>query len=68
MNIDLDGRNTEDSKQSCHGSQVSLDEVKDQYYYEDFGDASLVDQSNQNSGYYAELLLDYNDKLFLTTW
>ena len=43
-----------------------LDEVKDQYYYEDFGDASLVDQSNQNSGYYAELLLDYNDKLFLT--
>jgi len=43
-----------------------LDEEKDQYYYEDFEDASLVDQSNQNSGYYAELLLDYNDKLFLT--
>ena len=43
-----------------------LEEEKDQYYYEDFGDASLVDQSNQNSGYYAELLLDYNDKLFLT--
>ena len=43
-----------------------LEEEKDQYYYEDFDDASLVDQSNQNSGYYAELLLDYNDKLFLT--
>jgi len=43
-----------------------LEEEKDQYYYEDFDDASLVDQSNQNSGYYVELLLDYNDKLFLT--
>ena len=43
-----------------------LEEEKDQYYYEDFGDASIVDQSNQNSGYYAELVLDYNDQLFLT--
>jgi len=43
-----------------------LEEEKEQYYYEDFDGASLVDQSNQNSGYYAELLLDYNDKLFLT--
>jgi outer membrane receptor for ferrienterochelin and colicin len=43
-----------------------LEEEKDQYYYEDFDDASLVDQNNQNSGYYAELLLDFNDKLFLT--
>ena len=44
----------------------TLDEVKDQYYYEDFDDASIVDQSNRNSGYYAEFVVDYKDKLFLT--
>jgi len=43
-----------------------LDEKKEQYYYEDFKDASIVDQSNKNSGYYAELVLDYSDRLFLT--
>ena len=43
-----------------------LDEVKDQYYYEDFDDASIVDQSNKNSGFYAELVADYKDKLFIT--
>jgi|GEM_PF-658460 len=44
----------------------SLDEVKDQYYYEDFDNASIVDQSNKNAGYYAELVVDYNDRMFLT--
>ena len=44
----------------------TLDEVKEQYYYEDFDDASIVDQSNRNSGYYAEFVLDYKDKMFLT--
>jgi len=43
-----------------------LEENKDQYYYEDFDDVSIVDQSNNNSGYYAEMVLDYQDKLFLT--
>jgi outer membrane receptor protein involved in Fe transport len=43
-----------------------LDEVKDQYYYEDFDDASIVDQSNRNSGFYAEFVADYKDKLFIT--
>ena len=43
-----------------------LDEVKDQYYYEDFDDASIVDQSNKNSGFYAEFVADYKDKLFIT--
>ena len=44
----------------------NLEEDKDQYYYEDFDDVSIVDQSNNNSGYYAEMVLDYQDKLFLT--
>ena len=43
-----------------------LEEDKDQYYYEDFDDVSIVDQSNNNSGYYSEMVLDYQDKLFLT--
>ena len=43
-----------------------LEEDKDQYYYEDFEDVSLVEQSNKNSGYYTELVLDYKDKLFIT--
>ena len=43
-----------------------MEENKDQYYYEDFDDVSIVDQSNNNSGYYAEMVLDYQDKLFLT--
>ena len=43
-----------------------LEEDKDQYYYEDFDDVSIVDQSNNNSGYYAEIVMDYKDKLFLT--
>ena len=43
-----------------------LDEVKDQYYYEDFDDASIVDQSNKNSGFYAELVTDFRDKFFVT--
>jgi outer membrane receptor protein involved in Fe transport len=43
-----------------------LEEDKDQYYYEDFEDVSLVEQSNKNSGYYAELVVDYKDKLFIT--
>ena len=44
----------------------TLDEVKDQYYYEDFDDASIVDQSNRNSGYYAEFVIDYRDRFFFT--
>ena len=43
-----------------------LDEVKDQYYYEDFDDASIVDQSNKNSGFYAELVTDFRDRFFVT--
>jgi outer membrane receptor for ferrienterochelin and colicin len=43
-----------------------LEEEKDQYYYEDFDNAKIVDQSNKNSGYYAELVADYNDRMFLT--
>ena len=43
-----------------------LDEIKDQYYYEDFDDASIVDQSNRNSGYYGELVVDYKDRIFFT--
>ena len=44
----------------------SMDEIKDQYYYEDFDDVSIVDQSNQNSGYYGELVIDYKDRIYLT--
>ena len=43
-----------------------LEENKDQYYYEDYDDVSIVDQSNNNSGHYAEIVMDYKDKLFLT--
>lgn len=43
-----------------------LEESKDQYYYEDFDDASLVDQGYTNIGYYAEVVLGYQDRLFLT--
>ena len=43
-----------------------LEEDKDQYYYEDYEDVSLVEQSNKNSGYYGELVVDYKDKLFIT--
>ena len=41
-----------------------LEENKDQYYYEDYDDVSIVDQSNNNSGHYAEIVMDYKDKLF----
>ena len=44
----------------------TVDEAKDQYYYDDFEDGSLVDQSNSNMGYYAEAVLGYQDRLFLT--
>ena len=43
-----------------------LEEDKEQYYYEDFDNVSLVQQSNKNSGYYAEIVVDYKDKLFIT--
>jgi len=42
-----------------------LEEDKDQYYYEDFEDVSLVEQSNKNSGYYTELVLDYKINFLL---
>ena len=44
----------------------TVDEAKDQYYYDDFEDASLVDQSNSNMGYYAEAVLGYQERMFLT--
>jgi outer membrane receptor protein involved in Fe transport len=44
----------------------TVDEVKDQYYYDDFDNASLVDQSNSNLGYYAETVLGYRENLYLT--
>lgn len=44
----------------------SVDDVKDQYYYDNFDNASLVDQSNSNMGYYAETVLSYQEKMFLT--
>jgi len=44
----------------------TVDEEKDQYYYDDFEDASLVDQSNSNMGYYAEAVLGYQERIFLT--
>ena len=43
-----------------------VDEAKDQYYYDDFEDGSLVDQSNSNMGYYAEAVLGYQERMFLT--
>ena len=44
----------------------TVDEAKDQYYYDDFEDASLVDQGYSNIGYYAEAVLGYQDRFFLT--
>ena len=56
--------------QRTHSSNVRLsgnvDEKKDQYYYDDFDDASLVDQGYRNLGYYSEAVLGYKDKFFLT--
>ncbi|MEA1877497.1 MAG: TonB-dependent receptor [Bacteroidota bacterium] len=43
-----------------------VDEAKDQYYYDDFDNGSLVDQSNSNMGYYAETVMSYQEKVFLT--
>ncbi|SVA31564.1 uncharacterized protein METZ01_LOCUS84418, partial [marine metagenome] len=44
----------------------TVDEAKDQYYYDDFENGSLVDQSNSNMGYYAEAVLGYQERMFLT--
>ena len=56
--------------QRTNSSNVRLsgdvDEKKDQYYYDDFDDASLVDQSYNNLGYYSELVLGYRNQLFIT--
>ena len=43
----------------------TVDDAKDQYYYDDFEDGSLVDQSNSNMGYYAEAVLGYEDRFLL---
>jgi len=43
-----------------------VDETKDQYYYDGFENASLVDQSNNNMGYYVETVLSHREKMFLT--
>ncbi len=67
LNIELD---ITTGVQRTHSSNVRLsgnvDEKKDQYYYDDLDDASLVDQSYSNLGYYSELVLGYRDKLFFT--
>ena len=54
--------------QRTNSSNVRLSgdvDEKDQYYYDDF-DASLVDQSYNNLGYYSELVLGYRNQLFIT--